>query len=102
TAVKAAREENEPRQDEGLRDRARILQGVPKDTRGLQRQPISIDVDRVDELESLLAAASGGADDRDLVPRVAQRAGFLPDPPVERARQILQQDEDTPHQQIPS
>src|SRR5207248_9032340 len=46
--VEAAREEAAPRQDEGRWDRARILQAVPKGTRGLPRQPIWIDVDGVD------------------------------------------------------
>ena len=53
---------------------------------------MTMDVDAVDLLEALLVARRLRADDRHQVARRRQRARLLPDAPVERARQVLDDD----------
>jgi predicted ATPase with chaperone activity len=104
--VEAAREEDAPRQEERVEERGGVLDRVAQRALGLHREVVAVDRDAVDLLETALEPLARGADDRDRVARVAERARLLPHPPVERAGKVLDEDQDPlrdlHHQQIPS
>src|SRR6185436_16922151 len=93
--VEAPAEQHTPAQQEGPEQGSAVFDRIAQRALGFRRQLIAPDVDAVDLLVLLLVALAGRADDRHQVPRVAQGGGLLPYPPVERTRQVLDQDENT-------
>ena len=113
--VEPAREEHPAGEHECPGERDCVLHRVAGRPRCFHGQGVAEDVDSVDRFEFPLVAAPGRTDDRYEVACVAQCRRFLPHPAVERARQVLDQDQYPPglddvafsvcfahYQQIPS
>src|SRR5690606_15318069 len=94
--IEAALEEHSNRQSKLSQERPRVLREVPKRTACFERLGVTIDRDTVDLLVTFFVTLSFRADDRHTVARGSQCSRFLPDAPVERARQILDDDEHSP------
>jgi hypothetical protein len=93
--VEAAREEYLQRQGELRGQRPAVLGEITERAAGLERHRMAIDRDPVEFLEALFVPLALGANDRNLIPRGMQRARFLPDAPIERQRQVLDDDQHT-------
>ena len=91
--VEAAPEQHLQRQPELHDQRHAVFERVAQRAVGLARQRMPMDVDAVDRLETLLVPGRLGADDGHRVTRRGERARLLPDTPVERAWQVLHDDE---------
>jgi hypothetical protein len=57
---------------------------------------VAIDVDAFEQLIGFGVPLEHGTDGRDAIAGVAQGAGFLPHPPIERERKVFDEDEDVP------
>ncbi len=82
-------------ENKGPEKRREVFDRIAERAFGFGRQRVAPDVDAVDRLVLFFVALAGGADDRHRIAGVAQRGRFLPHPPVERARQVLHQDENS-------
>jgi hypothetical protein len=82
-----------PREQRLGGERDGVLHQVPGEPGGLEPRPVAVDVDTVDDLVAHRVLRGAGADHRDVVAGVAQRAGLLPHAPVERHGQVLDQDQ---------
>ncbi len=83
------------RERERANERDGILDRVAGDGRCFE-QAIAVDIDAVDGFDLALVALAGRRDDGNAVAGIAQGRGFLPDPPVERDRQVFDQDQHPP------
>ena len=79
----------------GSQPAVRELVQVRRDAPRVGRGRVAPDQDSVEDLLRLVARRHR-AHDRDLEPRIAERARLQPDPPVEWDRQVLHDDEDAP------
>src|SRR5688572_10140218 len=93
--VEAFAKKNFQAEEQGPGQRREVFDRIAERAFGFGRQRVAPDVDAVDRLVLLFVALTGGADDRHRIAGVAQRGRFLPHPPVERARQVLHQDENS-------
>ena len=91
--VESTGEEHPPGEQEGRDERNRVLHCIPGCARSLDRQVVAVDVDAVDRLELALVTAPRRADDRNDIARVAKGASLLPDTAIERAGQVLYQNQ---------
>ncbi len=91
--VEAATEEDLQRQPEFHGERDAVLERVTQHAVRFRGQAVAMDVDVIDALEALFVAGRLRADDRDDVAGRRKRARLLPHAPVERTRQVLDDDE---------
>lgn len=76
--------------------RIRVLDQISDRPFGFDRKRVTIDRDPFEHFVSQRIAPSSRADDRYLVSLASQGAGLLPDSPIERNWQVLDDDEDSP------
>jgi len=77
-----------------MKQRRAILTQILQRGLGFQRQVMAVDVDAVEEFVLGLIPLAGRADHTDLRARRNQGPAFVHHPPVERQRQILDDDQD--------
>ena len=92
--IETAPERDLQRQPHLVEQRRCIFDEVTLGAVRLQWQRVTMDIDAVQPLEPRLVPLADRADDRDLIASRYQRVGFLPHPPVERQRQVFDDDED--------
>ena len=95
--VEASRRGNPQGQKELPEQRRDVLERVAQRARTFERQRMAKDMDAVEHLVALPGALPFGADDRDVVAGRAKRRGLLPDTAIEWTRQVLDYDQDSPH-----
>ena len=95
-----------PKQPELAPESRAVLAKKTADCTGLLADPVPVNLNAVDDFLRLCEAAHPRANDNHLVACIAQCARFLPDPAVERHRQVLDDDANAgllfAHQQNPS
>ena len=74
--VEAAPEEDAPREDELPKQRRRVLDGIAERSLRFERQPMTVDVNSVDDLVSDFGTASLGADHGDFIAGATERGCF--------------------------
>ncbi len=94
--VEAAREQDLHRQHELPKQGGRILGQVAQAGLGVLRHRVPIDLDAVEQLGTFVRRRAERADDGDHRPGVAQGARLLPDPAIERDRQVFHDDQNAP------
>src|SRR5207249_3247056 len=94
--IESARKENAPREQRLPEERADVFEQVPGGAGRFERHRMAINRDALEALGASIVTLADRADDRHLVPGTAQRRRLLPYTPVERNREIFDDDEDAP------
>ena len=93
---KAALPVNLDQEPEFVKEGRRVFAEVSERPAPLERQRMAIDRNVVDDLELLRIGRIGRADHRDQPPGAGKGLRLLPDPPIERDRQIFDDDDTGP------
>ena len=86
------------RQPQRVPERGPVFAQVARRAAGGGLERVAVDLHALDARVGLgIAPGSAGADDRDFVARLDERLALLPDAPVERHAEVLDEDQDARH-----